>query len=102
MLKLDKLNRIYIPSEIMKNSNVDFRKPVFFYLTSHNTVFLANASHTYRYTANLGKAYLDNNNKLYIPQSVREMLHIKRDSNLLVYCYHQIFIHKRTLPKKHL
>ena len=102
MAKLDRLNRIYIPAKLIKESRVDFSKDVYYFLTTLNTVFLDNHSHFHKYTANLGKAYIDINGKLYVPKKVREMIKIDQNSNLTLFCHNYIFIKKRVVPKNHL
>ena len=104
MLKLDQLNRIYIPARIRKRCEVDFNKDVYFYVSTSNAFFLDNASSSHRFTTNLGKAYIDKNNKLYLPQNLRELLKIDKKSCLYFFSSESdvIYIKKRARINKNI
>ena len=104
MAKLDKFNRIYIPSKFRKRCNVDFSKDIYCYVPTQNSFFLDNASHSHRFTTNLGKVYIDKNNKIYLSKNLRELLKIDKDTELyfFVSISDVLYIKKYTRTNKYM
>ena len=84
MAKLDKQNRLLIPKNLMKSTNIDFEKEVRLYLRG-NEFYLDNPSFENRRIANLGSVNIESKGRICLTKSMRKFLQI--DNNSEISCY---------------